>query len=75
VILGAVALKSKEILAQGGGENLIALAIGFVTALVSGFFAIKFLLNFVKKFSYASFAVYRFVLGAAIILLAVLKII
>ncbi|MBI4599272.1 undecaprenyl-diphosphatase UppP [Candidatus Uhrbacteria bacterium] len=47
----------------------LPLVAGFVTAFVSGFFAIRFLLKLMKGASYAWFAVYRISLAALILFL------
>ena len=46
----------------------IILAVATVVAFVVSMIAIKFLMNFVKKHSFAPFGVYRIVLGAAVLL-------
>jgi undecaprenyl-diphosphatase len=69
VIAGAFLFKLKHILHTGGGMGLSIVAVGFLAAAVSGFFAIMFLLDFVKKHSYLAFAVYRFIAGAALIVM------
>lgn len=69
IVLGA-ALKEAPVLWQSGlsGDNLIFLSVAFVSAFIFAFFAIKYLLKFVEKFSLAIFAYYRFVLAGLIIL-------
>ncbi len=46
------------------GDDLIIIAIGFVTAFLSGFAAIKLFLAYVSKHSFMPFAIYRIVFGA-----------
>ena len=55
---GAVAVSSAEI-----GLLLVAMVVSFLVSLV----AIKFLMDFVKRHSFAPFGVYRIVLGAVVI--------
>ncbi|MCF6276705.1 MAG: undecaprenyl-diphosphate phosphatase [Candidatus Magasanikbacteria bacterium] len=45
------------------------LFVGFISAFVSGFFAICFLMRFIQKRTFKDFAIYRFVLGALILIL------
>jgi undecaprenyl-diphosphatase len=46
------------------GDDMVIIAIGFVTAFISGFAAIKLFLAFVARHSFKPFAIYRIVLGA-----------
>jgi undecaprenyl-diphosphatase len=48
--------------------EVIAILIGMIVAYVVSLIAIKFLMDFVKKHSFAPFGVYRIILGAAVIL-------
>jgi undecaprenyl-diphosphatase len=54
-------------------EELVIFPVGFVCAAVSGIICIKLLLSFLKKYSYAAFAVYRFALAAIIIVVALVR--
>jgi undecaprenyl-diphosphatase len=47
----------------------IALAVGCVVSFVVSLVAIRFLVDFVKKHSFAPFGVYRIVLGAVVLAL------
>ena len=67
-ILGAVVLDAKEVSALGQGEPLV-LAVGFVTAAVSGYFAIRVMWRVMERGRLALFAPYCAVLGIAAILL------
>ncbi len=70
VISGAVVFSIKDILEKKtDSADLIILITGFVFAFLSGIIAIKFLLSYVKKFSYLIFVVYRIILGFIILLL------
>ena len=46
----------------------IALAVGCVVSFVVSLMAIRFLMDFVKKHSFASFGVYRIILGAVVLI-------
>lgn len=59
-----------KLIKEGGGqENFIALTTGFFFSAVSGFFAIKFLMNFLEKHGLAIFGIYRIILGVILVLL------
>jgi undecaprenyl-diphosphatase len=45
--------------------------VGFITALISGYWAISFLLRYLQKASLAAFAYYRFALAAVLLLLSI----
>ncbi len=51
----------------------IVLAIGCIVSFIVSLVVIRFLMDFVKKHSFASFGVYRIVLGALVLLLWILK--
>jgi undecaprenyl-diphosphatase len=55
----------------GGGihENWSALALAFVVSMVTAFIAVKWLLGYIRSHRYTAFAIYRIVLGAALLLL------
>ena len=50
-----------------------ALAVGIVTSGIAGFLAIHYLLRYVRTRSYTPFVVYRVVVGAGILLLALTR--
>lgn len=50
----------------------LAFWIGIVTSFIVGIAIIKFLLNYLKKGSFKAFAIYRIIIGIAVILIAVL---
>jgi undecaprenyl-diphosphatase len=52
-----------------GGEDWGQLAVAFITAAITGFIAVKWLLRYIQGHSFAPFAYYRFALGAALLLL------
>ena len=69
-MLGASLLKVVKLFAEGVTVTALEwgiLAVGCVTAFVVSFAAIKFLMDFVKKHSFASFGWYRIALGAAVL--------
>lgn len=51
-----------------GGENWAFVAVAFVAATITGFVVVKWLLGYIKKHRFTVFAVYRIVLGAALLL-------
>ncbi|MCS7011403.1 MAG: undecaprenyl-diphosphatase UppP [Anaerolineales bacterium] len=53
------------------GDFLLPLSIGFLTAAVSGWLAIKWLLNFLNQHSLHTFAIYCSVLGLIVLLIQV----
>ena len=71
IILGAGVLQLKD-LTPGDLTSAPFLA-GIVASAVSGILSIGFLLSFLRRGSFRAFAWYRFVLGVAVILLAVLR--
>lgn len=68
-IAGATLLEGKRLFNNPDSYNLDIFAIGFISAFISGLFAIKFLMNFLKKHPLNVFVYYRFLL-AGIILIA-----
>lgn len=52
-----------------GGEAWGELGAAFVAASVTGFIVVRWLLGYIKRHSYAPFAIYRIALGAALLLL------
>ena len=69
VIAGAGALAIKDLLETGLGAdlNIQVLALGFFVSFISGYFAIDFLLKFLKKQSLVWFVVYRIALAVTLI--------
>jgi len=64
-ILDALAVDSSQIT-----EQWLVLAIGFVVSAVTGFLAIRFLLNYLRDNPLYPFAIYCFVVGVAVLLYA-----
>lgn len=54
--------------AGGNGETVATLIVGFIAAAVSGFAAVKFLLNYVRRHGLAVFAIYCWVVGGAVLI-------
>ncbi len=76
VMFGASALKLAKFFLKGNmfsSDELLILLVGCVTAFVVSLAAIKFLMNFVRKHSFAPFGVYRIVLGIVVVLYFVLR--
>ena len=69
IILGAGVYKVPEIIHQGlaPGQTSFYLA-GFLSAAISGYFVIAFLLRFVRSKTFEVFAYYRFALAALVLL-------
>lgn len=67
VIGGATLLEGRKLLKTPEHYHLDIFAIGFAAAFVSGFFAIKFLLRFLRKHPLDVFVYYRFLLAAVIV--------
>jgi len=69
VIGGATLLEGSKLLKNPGSYNFGVFAAGFIAAFISGFFALKFLLYFLKKHPLDFFVYYRFLLAAIILLI------
>lgn len=54
--------------ADSGGEAWGQLSLAFVAASATGFITVRWLLGYIKQHSYTPFAIYRIVLGAALLL-------
>lgn len=79
-MLGASAIKAfgfAEYVAQSGVtvplDAWIVLAVGCLVSFAVSLVAIRFLMDFVKKHSFAPFGVYRIVLGALVLLLWIVR--
>ncbi len=49
-------------------QDIVLLALGFATACISAFFAVRFLLRYVQKHTFAPFGVYRILIAIAFLL-------
>lgn len=67
VIGGAFLLEGSKILNTPANHSFDLLIAGFISAAISGYFAIQFLLNFLKKYPLNIFVYYRFALAVIII--------
>lgn len=68
VMVGAGVLAIKDLLAMPTTEGfLLPLAVGFITALISGYLAIRWLISYLSKHSLFIFAGYCLVLGLVIV--------
>ncbi len=59
----------KALKAGGGHEDWSALAVAFVVSTITAFVAVKWLLGFIRTHRFTAFALYRIVLGIALLLL------
>lgn len=57
-----------NVIKDGGSFDWLSLSIAFITAFISGFFAIKILLKVINGFGYKWFAIYRIVLAVTILI-------
>ncbi|MAF13947.1 MAG: undecaprenyl-diphosphatase UppP [Parcubacteria group bacterium] len=69
IIFGAGLKKSIDFFSTGNilANDLIILAVGFISSAITGYIAIRFFLKFLENHSLKAFAVYRVVLGFVII--------
>ncbi|TAN44103.1 MAG: undecaprenyl-diphosphate phosphatase [Nitrospirae bacterium] len=68
VIAGATLLECRKLIKNPGAYNLDMFSVGFLASFISGFFAIKFLLAYLKKYPLNAFVYYRF--GLAVVIAA-----
>lgn len=76
IMLGASGIKALKFILSGYGatlEELIILGVGTVVAFLVSLFAIKFLMDFVKRRDFTPFGVYRIILGIIVIGYFVIK--
>ncbi len=67
IIAGATILHIKDAFPSQVNYDFKVFSIGIITSCITGFIAIKFLLNFLKKYPLNLFVYYRFMLSAVII--------
>jgi undecaprenyl-diphosphatase len=73
ITAGAGLLELRRLLHAGlAPAEALSFAVGAVAAAISGLLAISFLLRFVRRYSLAAFAYYRFLLGGAVLALVLL---
>lgn len=70
-MFAATAYELLGVFKDGGAahEDWTALAVAFVASAVTAFIAVKWLLVYIQSHRFTAFAVYRFVLGAALLLM------
>jgi undecaprenyl-diphosphatase len=68
LIAGATTWEGKKVLMHSESYRLDVFFIGVVAAAISGFFAIRFLLNFLRTHRFDAFVYYRFGLAAIILI-------
>ena len=73
IMFGASALKLVKFGFAFTLPELTVLLVGMLTAFLVSLFAIKFLMNYIKKNDFKVFGYYRIILGALIILVALFK--
>ena len=54
---------------EAANEDWAAFSVAFIASAITAFIAVKWLLNYIQSHRFTAFAVYRFVLGAALLLL------
>jgi undecaprenyl-diphosphatase len=69
LIGGAVLWEGRKFITHEQAFRLDVVAVGVISAAISGFFAIRFLLSFLKTHRFDAFVYYRFGLAAIIIML------
>lgn len=67
IILAAVLMEGLDFVQSGGGVGIdfLPLALGVLTAMISGYIAIKFMLKIIKKANYKWFSVYLVLISIA----------
>ena len=61
-------VRYRKDLTTGGHQLLIDIALGFVVSAIVAFFVIKWLLRFVQSHTFNGFAIYRVILGGALLI-------
>ena len=75
-MLGASALKAFKFLLDGNsatGIEIMVLIVGSVVSFIVSLLVIKALMQYVRKHSFSSFGVYRIILGALVLVYAIVK--
>lgn len=70
-MFGATAYELMDVIGSGAAadEDWAAFAVAFVSSAITAFIAVKWLLGYIQTHRFTAFAVYRIVLGAALLLL------
>ncbi|MGB9877418.1 MAG: undecaprenyl-diphosphate phosphatase [bacterium] len=72
IIAGAALWEGRKILSLGFQEP-VALLLGFVSAAVASYFAVSFLLGYLRKGNFLPFVIYRFLFAIVILLVIIFK--
>lgn len=70
ITLGAVLVKARDFFQAGVGTPEV---VGIVVSAVTGFLAIKYMLAYVRKYSYRIFVAYRLVFALVIVVVALMR--
>ncbi len=76
IMLGASGLKVLKFLMEGfiaTTDEIVLLLVGMVVSFLVSLFAIKFLMDFVKRHDFKPFGIYRIALGAVVIVYFIIK--
>lgn len=69
VILGSIVFQGYKVIKAGTiGIDILPLAAGTIASIIAGFFAVKFMLNIVRKRKLYGFAIYVLILGIFVLL-------
>ncbi len=71
VIAIAGSVKMLELFSTGTAIDLGPLFVGFLSAAISGYFAISILMEIVKKWSFKPFVIYRVIVGILLLMMFV----
>ena len=66
IIFGATVLKFGEITKMAGADSGLSLLVGFAVSAVTGFLAIRYLLNYIKKHTFNIFVAYRIIFSLTV---------
>ena len=69
-ILGAFLFKLNDLGGASDGHGGLALLVGFLAALVSGFLAVRFMMRYLRQHRLRPFAIYTLVLGLFVIVVS-----
>ena len=61
--------KSPSIVYPDANEDWVALGVAFVASAITAFISVKWLLRYIQSHRFTAFAIYRFILGAALLFL------
>lgn len=69
VVAGAGLMKMQDVVLMSGSTGIASFFVGFASTFFAAFFTIKFLLAFLRKYSFANIAIFRVVVGILVLLL------